>query len=62
MSRLDDVAKFYAIVDRLQKSNGGSRLLFSCGGRLSWPKRGVYFFMEDGEERSDSGLGPRIQA
>ena len=60
MSRLDDVAKFYAIVDRLQKSNGGSRMLFSCGGRLSWPQRGVYFFMEDGEERSDSGLGPRI--
>ena len=60
MSRLDDVAKFYVIVDRLQKSIGGCRLLSSCGGRLSWPQRGVYFFMEDGEERSNSGLGPRI--
>jgi hypothetical protein len=27
---------------------------------MDWPKRGVYFFMEDGETRSDSGSGPRI--
>ncbi|RDI53629.1 hypothetical protein [Microvirga subterranea] len=27
---------------------------------MDWPNRGVYFFMEDGETRSDSGSGPRI--
>ena len=27
---------------------------------MYWPQRGVYFFMEDGEERSDSGSGLRI--
>jgi hypothetical protein len=60
MSRLDDVAKFYAICGRLQEVIGGHRLLSSCGGRLLWPQRGVYFFMEEGEERSNSGSGPRI--
>ena len=39
---------------------GGPRRLLSCDGRFSWPQRGVYFFMEDGEARSDSGQGPRI--
>jgi hypothetical protein len=36
------------------------RILSTCTGRMHWPLRGVYFFMEDGEVRSDSGIGPRI--
>lgn len=31
-----------------------------CSGRMSWPKRGVYFFREPGENRTDTGEGPRI--
>ncbi len=27
---------------------------------MNWPERGVYFFQEHGEVRSDSGSGPRI--
>lgn len=27
---------------------------------MRWPKRGVYFFREAGEVRSDTGEGPRI--
>lgn len=27
---------------------------------MHWPQRGVYFFMEDGETRSDTGTGSRI--
>jgi len=27
---------------------------------MEWPKRGVYFFFEDGEDRSNIGNGPRI--
>lgn len=27
---------------------------------MDWPRRGVYFFREIGEERSDTGDGPRI--
>jgi hypothetical protein len=39
---------------------GGPRALADCSGRLGWPRRGVYFFMEPGEVRSESGAGPRI--
>jgi hypothetical protein len=42
--RLDDLRKFYG----------------SCSGRMKWPQRGVYFFRELGEERADSGGGPRV--
>ena len=31
-----------------------------CSGRMKWPARGIYFFMEAGEVRADSGNGPRI--
>src|SRR5437868_10959565 len=60
VSRLDDVVQFYTIVNRLAEAIGGHRMLSSCAGSLSWPQRGVYFFMEDGEHRSNSGEGPRI--
>ena len=31
-----------------------------CTGRSLWPKRGVYFFMEPAEMRTDSGSDPRV--
>src|SRR6185436_8628567 len=52
--------RFYRILDRLETQCGGSRLLADCHGRMDWPQRGVYFFKEDGENRTDSGSGPRI--
>jgi hypothetical protein len=60
MTRLDDLRRLYRILGALDERSGGARLLSECSGRLSWPQRGVYFFMEDGESRSDSGTGPRI--
>ncbi|WP_210160594.1 hypothetical protein [Methylocella silvestris] len=57
---MSDLQKFYSIIARLEKGLGGARTLGSASGRLTWPKRGVYFFMEDGEVRSESGSGPRI--
>ena len=27
---------------------------------MPWPERGVFFFFENGEQRSDSGAGPRV--
>ena len=60
MKRLSDLSRFYALLDRLTVTIGGSRLLSECDGRMDWPKRGVYFFFEDGEVRSDSGDGPRV--
>src|SRR5688572_3619015 len=58
--RLDDLRRFYALLDRLERRAGGRRMLSACNGRMAWPRRGVYFFMEDGEERTNSGSGLRI--
>lgn len=58
--RLKDIEKFYQLLDALEQRVGGARLLGDCSGKMKWPQRGVYFFMENGEVRSDSGFGPRI--
>lgn len=58
--RIDNLNRLYSAIDRLGSCLGGARTLASCNGRLSWPRRGVYFFMEDGEVRSESETGPRI--
>jgi hypothetical protein len=60
MNRLDDLRRFNRILGVLEEGLGGARILSECNGRLSWPQRGVYFFMEQGEERSDTGTGRRI--
>ena len=60
MSRLEDLVRFYALLGDLAAQQGGGLLLARCHGRLSWPNRGVYFFFEPGEARTDSGHGPRV--
>ncbi|MDD9982828.1 MAG: hypothetical protein OXU81_15965 [Gammaproteobacteria bacterium] len=57
--RLRDLARIYAILDRPEQGVGGARRLSSTDGRMDWPTRGVYFFFEPGEVRTDSGNGPR---
>lgn len=47
-------------MEELQEQCGGFRRLADCIGRMAWPKRGVYFFFENGENRSDSGIGLRV--
>jgi hypothetical protein len=58
--RLNDLKRFYEILLMLERKLGSARRLQDCSGKLEWPRRGVYFFMEDGQQRSDSGSGPRI--
>ncbi|HEX8828731.1 MAG TPA: hypothetical protein VF778_11510 [Xanthobacteraceae bacterium] len=58
--RLQDLVHFYSILDRLEQVIGGARTLGECRGHMDWPGRGVYFFREAGESRSDTGTGPRI--
>lgn len=58
--RLDHLKRFYDLIDILDQRMGGARTLADCTGKLSWPKRGVYFFMEGGEFRTVSGEGLRI--
>ena len=58
--RLAALRRFYDLLDRLEGRIGGRRHLARCNGRMEWPGRGVYFFFQDGEARSDSGRGPRV--
>lgn len=60
MVRTDHLRYFYELLDNLSEWSGGTRRLSDCHGRLGWPERGVYFFVEEGEHRSDSGTGPRV--
>lgn len=59
-SRLSDLKDFYLLLDRLAQKAGRHRLSSSELNRRILPARGVYFFMEDGETRTDTGLGPRV--
>lgn len=58
--RISDLLAFYGLLASLAEITGGPRKLASSSGRYRWPFRGVYFFMEDGEVRSDSGNGLRV--
>src|SRR4051794_23972012 len=58
--RIAHLRKFYSLLTDLEKQVGGARTLASCSGRMRWPSRGVYFFMEHGETRTTTGDGPRI--
>lgn len=60
MSRLDNLKRFYELLAELEHRLRGTRTLSDCSGRAAWPKRGVYFFTEPGEVRTDSGEGARI--
>ncbi|MGE3703478.1 MAG: hypothetical protein AB7G08_32815 [Hyphomicrobiaceae bacterium] len=60
MSRLDDLIRFYDLLEQLRLRLGGFRRLAECAARTGWPDRGIYFFFEAGEVRLDSGIGPRV--
>lgn len=59
-NRLGLLRRFYSLLGELARRSGGPHSLADCSGRMDWPGRGVYFFFEQGEERSDSGAGPRV--
>jgi hypothetical protein len=58
--RCEHLLRFYSIVESLDQKIGGARKLADCLIHMNWPKRGVYFFYEEGENRSDTGDGPRV--
>jgi hypothetical protein len=58
--RLADLRRFYDALDRLSQRVGGARLLGDGPGPIGRTARGVYFFFEPGEIRSDSGEGLRV--
>lgn len=60
MPRIERLRRLYRLLAELERKLGGTRSLAQCRGRMDWPLRGVYFFFEAGELRSDSGEGPRV--
>lgn len=60
MSRVEDLVRFYSILDALAERQGRASPFADCHGRLEWPRRGVYFFLEPDEQRSVSGVGLRV--
>jgi hypothetical protein len=60
LRRLDHLVRFYGLLEALERRIGGRRVLADCHGRMLWPQRGIYFFMEEGEHRTDTGDGLRI--
>jgi hypothetical protein len=58
--RRSDLIRFYALLGILEKKLGGKLKLAACSGKMAWPRRGVYFFFENHEVRSDSGGGLRV--
>jgi hypothetical protein len=59
-SRLGDLKSFYESLELLTKRVGGLRKLGECSYSTGWPVHGVYFFFENGENRSQSGAGLRV--
>ena len=59
-TRLEDVKQFYEILGKLERRVGGRKILAKCSRSLGLSYGGVYFFMEGGEERSESGGGLRV--
>lgn len=56
--RQEDIQHFYKLLVQV-KAKIGTRYLRDCDGRMDWPLRGVYFFLEEGEIRT-SGKGLRV--
>lgn len=53
---LEIIDRFYKALKDLEERLGGTKKLAKCHGRMGWPERGIYFFFESGERRSnDSG-------
>jgi hypothetical protein len=58
--RMVDLIRFYELLARMEERIGARPTLADCDSRTKLPERGVYFFMEQNEKRSDTGVGPRI--
>ncbi|ESS07867.1 MAG: hypothetical protein A07HN63_02372 [uncultured archaeon A07HN63] len=53
MTRQDDLDSVYSLLDDLEATVGGKRKLGDCDGRMNWPNRGIYFFFDPEETRSE---------
>jgi hypothetical protein len=51
--RQADTDQFYSLLAELGRREEGPRRLRDCISTGPWPRHGVYFFYEDGEDRAD---------
>jgi len=58
-NRRTNLDRFYGALAELEVACGGKRRLADCDAHTGWPRRGIYFFFEDGEFRQD-GATPRV--
>ena len=58
--RSADLVRFYRLLDELAVLNGGLHRMVTSREDQAWPARGVVWFFEKGEARSDTGAGPRV--
>ncbi|MCL4843146.1 MAG: hypothetical protein KJZ79_14965 [Bryobacteraceae bacterium] len=58
--RLNHLTRFYALLSELESRLGGCKRLMTCSRSEVQARRGVYFFFEQGEDRSDTGSGLRV--
>ena len=58
-NRLANFEQFYELLDALRAKTGLHRLK-DCNGRMNWPPRGIYFFLDERDRRTDSGDGLRL--
>ncbi len=59
LNRLDDVNRFYEILNELE-GQIGMKTLAETLRKKDFPHTGMYFFFEPGEYRSVSGIGMRV--
>mgnify|MGYP004512993149 CR=1 FL=1 len=57
---VEDVKSVYKCISQLAEKTGGIRVLNECNGRMYWPQRGVYFFVDFQEQSVVSSGFPRI--
>lgn len=55
-----DLVRFYRLMEELKVLNGGLHRLATAQPAYPWPRRGVVWFFEKSEQRSDSGAGGRV--
>ena len=58
--RLADIDRFYQLLETLQNKTMGFRYLATATGGMNWSRRGVYFFFDPGEVKTNSGVGYRV--
>jgi hypothetical protein len=58
--RYSDLLRFYRVLGELEVLTGGLHRMASADPAYPWPARGVIWFYERGEERTDTGGGMRV--